>query len=159
MANAERAMGFVRKENIMTQSRKPEPQVQSRSVGKIDYEHLQIVDALKQLGVDPKSGLSDAEVKKRLEKYGPNALPEKKVSAFEMFGKFFWGPMPWMIEAAAIMSILVKDLIDFIIIMVRLLFNAVLGFWHDCLNRELHMTAGDSGHCPYRKLKPDNIDE
>jgi H+-transporting ATPase len=29
------------------------------------------------------------------------------------------------------MSILVKDLIDFIIIMVMLLFNAVLGFWHE----------------------------
>ena len=75
---------------------------------------------------------------------GTNALPEKKVSAFEMFGKFFWGPMPWMIEAAAIMSILVKDLVDFIIIMVMLLFNAVLGFWHerqaasalDALNRD-----------------------
>jgi H+-transporting ATPase len=115
----------------MTQSQKPEPRVQSQSSGKIDYEHLGISEALKQLGVDPKSGLSDAEAKTRLEKYGPNALAEKKVSAFEMFGKFFWGPMPWMIEAAAIMSILVKDLIDFIIIMVMLLFNAVLGFWHE----------------------------
>ena len=115
----------------MTQSQKPEPHVQSQSSGKIDYEHLEIPDALKQLGVDPKSGLSDAEAKTRLEKYGPNALAEKKISAFEMFGKFFWGPMPWMIEAAAIMSILVKDLIDFIIIMIMLLFNAVLGFWHE----------------------------
>ena len=115
----------------MTQSQKPEPHVQSQSSGKIDYEHVEIPDALKQLGVDQKSGLSDAEAKKRLEKYGPNALAEKKVSAFQMFGKFFWGPMPWMIEAAAIMSILVKDLVDFIIIMVLLLFNAVLGFWHE----------------------------
>src|SRR6516162_1170438 len=124
-------MALVRKELIMTQSQKPEPHVQSQSSGKIDYEHLEIPDALKQLGVDQKSGLSDAEAKKRLEKYGPNALAEKKVSAFQMFGKFFWGPMPWMIEAAAIMSILVKDLIDFIIIMIMLLFNAVLGFWHE----------------------------
>jgi H+-transporting ATPase len=115
----------------MTQSQKPEPRAQSQSSGKIDYEHLEISDALKQLGVDPKSGLSDAEAKTRLEKYGPNALAEKKVSAFQMFGKFFWGPMPWMIEAAAIMSIFVRDLVDFIIIMVMLLFNAVLGFWHE----------------------------
>ena len=39
--------------------------------------------------------------------------------------------MPWMIEAAAIMSILVRDWVDFAIIMVLLLFNAVLGFWHE----------------------------
>jgi H+-transporting ATPase len=127
MANA----GFVRREVVMAQSQRPELQVQSQSSSKIDYEHLEISDALKQLGVDPKSSLSDAETKKRLEKYGPNALAEKKISAFEMFGKFFWGPMPWMIEAAAIMSILVKDLVDFIIIMAMLLLNAVLGFWHE----------------------------
>jgi len=48
-----------------------------------------------------------------------------------MFGKFFWGPMPWMIEAAAVMSLLVKDWVDFFIILVLLLFNAVLGFWHE----------------------------
>ena len=39
--------------------------------------------------------------------------------------------MPWMIEAAAIMSILVQDWVDFSIILVLLLFNAVLGFWHE----------------------------
>ena len=79
----------MRKETTMSQSQKPGAQIQSQSSAKIDYEHLEIFDALKQLGVDPKSGLSDAEAKTRLEKYGPNALAEKKVSAFEMFGKFF----------------------------------------------------------------------
>ena len=48
-----------------------------------------------------------------------------------MFGKFFWAPMPWIIEAAAIVSILVKDWLDFAIILVLLLCNAVLGFWHE----------------------------
>ena len=82
MANAGRGGVARRKwEIIMKQSQKPEPQAQSQSFGKIDYEHLEVSDALKQLGVDPKSGLSDAEAKKRLEKYGPNALAEKKVSA------------------------------------------------------------------------------
>ncbi|MDR6758112.1 H+-transporting ATPase [Mycoplana sp. BE70] len=115
----------------MALASKTEPRVQSPSSSNVDYEHLETSEALKQLGADPQSGLSDAEAKTRLEKYGPNALPEKKVSAFEMFGKFFWGPMPWMIEAAAIMSLLVRDLVDFSIIMVMLFFNAVLGFWHE----------------------------
>jgi H+-transporting ATPase len=98
---------------------------------KIDFEHLSLAGALQQLNVDPKVGLSDAEAKKRLEQYGPNALEEKKVSPLVMFGKFFWGPMPWMIEAAALMSVLVRDWVDTIIIVVLLLFNAVLGFWHE----------------------------
>ena len=98
---------------------------------KIDFEHLSIADALQQLNVDPKTGLSAEEAQKRLAQYGPNALEEKKVSTLAMFGKFFWGPMPWMIEAAALMSVLVKDWVDFVIILVLLLFNAVLGFWHE----------------------------
>src|SRR6516162_5609304 len=48
-----------------------------------------------------------------------------------MFGKFFWGPMPWMIEAAALTSIIVNDWLDFSIILALLLFNAGLGFWHE----------------------------
>jgi len=39
--------------------------------------------------------------------------------------------MPWMIEAAAIMSLLVKDYVDFIIILALLLFNGGLGFWQE----------------------------
>jgi H+-transporting ATPase len=99
--------------------------------GKTDYEHLSIPDALSNLGSDAKAGLSAAEAEARLEKYGPNALEEQKVSEWRMFGKFFWGPMPWMIEAAAIMSIIVHDMVDFSIIVALLLFNAVLGFWHE----------------------------
>jgi len=115
----------------MSQSQAPESHDQSPIPGKIDYEHLETSAALTQLGTDAKTGLSEAEAQKRLAQFGPNALPEKKVSTLQMFGKFFWGPMPWMIEAAAIMSLLVKDLVDFIIIMIMLLFNAVLGFWHE----------------------------
>ena len=98
---------------------------------KIDYEHLAVTDALKQLEVDAKAGLAGSEASQRLAQYGLNALEEKKVNPWAMFGKFFWGPMPWMIEAAALMSILVNDWVDFVIILVLLLFNAILGFTHE----------------------------
>ena len=49
-------------------------------------------------------------------KYGPNALEEKRKSELAVFLAFFWGPIPWMIEAAAIMSLVVKDYGDFTII-------------------------------------------
>jgi|WetSurMetagenome_2_1015567.scaffolds.fasta_scaffold01597_9 H+-transporting ATPase len=96
-----------------------------------DYDKMTVPQALESLGVDPKAGLGAAEVQTRLGKYGPNALQEKRESQWIVFGRFFWGPMPWMIEAAALMSLLVKDWVDFAIILVLLFFNAILGFWHE----------------------------
>ena len=87
---------------------------------KNDLEHQPLADALKQLSVDIKVGLSTVEAAKRLSQYGSNALEEQKTNQWAMFGKFFWGPMPWMIEAAAVMSIVVNDWVDFSIIVVLL---------------------------------------
>jgi magnesium-transporting ATPase (P-type) len=84
-----REHGFDAKGNLSWHNRKStELQIEKKSFSKIDFDYLENSNAVKQLRTDTKSGLSDTEAKKRLEKYGPNALPEKKVSAFEMFGRF-----------------------------------------------------------------------
>jgi H+-transporting ATPase len=88
-------------------------------------------DILKQLSVNPKAGLSNIEAQSRLQKYGPNALAEEKKSDLATFLGFFWGPIPWMIEAAALTALLVRDWGDFTIIASLLVFNAVLGFWEE----------------------------
>lgn len=49
---------------------------------KIDFEHLSLPEALKQLDVDLKICLSSAAAQRRLAQYGLNALEEKKVSPF-----------------------------------------------------------------------------
>jgi H+-transporting ATPase len=54
-----------------------------------------------------KSGLSSSEAAKRLQQYGPNEIPEKKVNPSVKFLSYFWGPIPWMIEAAAGLSIVI----------------------------------------------------
>jgi len=90
-----------------------------------------IPDTLTKLGVDPQSGLTAAEAQARLVKYGPNALEEHRKSALTAFLAYFWGPIPWMIEAAALMSLVVQDWGDFAIIVSLLLFNALLGFWEE----------------------------
>lgn len=79
----------------------------------------------------PATGLSQNEAQRRLAQYGYNELPEKKRSPLLEFLSHFWGPIPWMIEAAAILSALVKHWADFIIIFVLLLANAVVGFWEE----------------------------
>jgi H+-transporting ATPase len=90
-----------------------------------------VAETLAKLGVDDKKGLTDAEVQAGLKKYGPNALVEKKKNGFAALFEYFWGPMPWMIEAAAVMAFIVGDWGDFAIITSLLLFNALLGFWEE----------------------------
>nr|NGX30586.1 Calcium-transporting ATPase [Candidatus Anoxychlamydiales bacterium] len=88
-------------------------------------------DVLKNLDVDMDKGLSTDNAKQRLEKYGPNALEEKKRSIFKQLFQFFWGPIPWMIEIAAILSGVLQKWPDFIVIMAMLIINAALGFFQE----------------------------
>jgi H+-transporting ATPase len=83
-----------------------------------------------KLGSSPK-GLDQAEAEARLGQYGPNALEEKKAHPVLKFLAYFWGPIPWMIEVAAVLSALVKHWGDLIIIVFLLVFNAVIGFWEE----------------------------
>ena len=77
------------------------------------------------------NGLSEAEVRKRIQKYGYNEIPEKKVNPIIKFLKYFWGPIPWMIEAAVILSAYIHHWEDVWIITALLLLNAVVGFWQE----------------------------
>ena len=52
------------------------------------------------------NGLDAQEVQKRLAKYGHNEIAETKVSFFVRLGKRFWGIVPWMLEATAIVTLL-----------------------------------------------------
>jgi H+-transporting ATPase len=90
-----------------------------------------IAEILAKLGTDPKTGLNPAELQQRLNKYGANALAEEKKSALSVVVPYLWGPIPWMIEAAALMALIVNDWGDFTIIASLLLFNALLGFWEE----------------------------
>jgi H+-transporting ATPase len=76
-------------------------------------------------------GLTSAAAATRLTQYGPNALEEKKTHPLLKFLSYFWGPIPWMIEVAAILSALVEHWGDLIIIVFLLVFNAIIGFWEE----------------------------
>ena len=76
-------------------------------------------------------GLTDAEAKKRLNHYGPNEIAEEKVNLVLKFLSYFWGPIPWMIEIAVVLSGIVRHWPDFFIILFLLVANAVVGFWEE----------------------------
>ncbi len=84
----------------------------------------------KKLGSSP-DGLTEAEAQKRLTQYGPNEIAEKKTNEILKFLSYFWGPIPWMIEAAVILSAAARHWPDFGIILLLLLANAGVGFWEE----------------------------
>jgi H+-transporting ATPase len=95
-----------------------------------DLKTMPLADLTKKLGCST-DGLSEAEAAKRLTTYGPNEIEEKKQNLLLKFLGYFWGPIPWMIEAAVILSGVVRHWPDFFIILLLLFANAVVGFWEE----------------------------
>ncbi|HYW80152.1 MAG TPA: plasma-membrane proton-efflux P-type ATPase, partial [Thermoguttaceae bacterium] len=89
------------------------------------------IDALKQRLDASSEGLGVDQARERLAQYGYNELTEEKVNPFWKFLSYCWGPIPWMIEAAALLSALVEHWVDFGIILTLLVVNAVVGFWEE----------------------------
>ena len=102
----------------------------AKSDSKDELKSLPMPEVEKKLESSP-DGLSQAEAQKRLTQYGPNEIEEKKTNAFLKFLSYFWGPIPWMIEVAVILSGVVGHWPDFFIILLLLLANAVVGFWEE----------------------------
>ncbi|WP_186760544.1 plasma-membrane proton-efflux P-type ATPase [Arthrobacter alpinus] len=94
---------------------------------KHDLKSLPMAEVLKQLDTSAQ-GLTQAEAAKRLATYGPNEIPEHKTNPLLKFLSYFWGPIPWMIEVAVILSAVVGHWPDFFIILVLLLANALVGW-------------------------------
>ena len=78
-----------------------------------------------------KEGLTSQEAQNRLKNFGPNEIAEKKVNPIIKFLRYFWGPIPWMIETAIILSAVIQRWEDFGIIFVLLMLNAIVGFWQE----------------------------
>jgi H+-transporting ATPase len=95
-----------------------------------EWKELSVEETAKRLDADLE-GLSSDDIPPRLEKYGRNEIVEKKVNPLVKFLKYFWGPIPWMIEGAAILSAVVRHWEDFWIITILLLLNAGVGFWQE----------------------------
>lgn len=100
------------------------------SIVKEDLKSLPMKELLEKLGTSSE-GISQAEAQKRLTQYGPNEIAEKKVNPILKFFTYFWGPIPWMIEVAVILSAVVRHWPDFFIIFLLLISNAVVGFWEE----------------------------
>jgi H+-transporting ATPase len=111
-------------------SKNPESRPAAGFTTQDDLKSLPMPELLQRLG-SSSEGLSRAEAQKRLGQYGPNEIEEAQTSQLLKFLSYFWGPMPWLIEAALILSAIDRHWPDFGIILVLLVANAVVGFWEE----------------------------
>jgi H+-transporting ATPase len=119
--------------NSRTQEEQPHSAVQTSAASSTkgqDGGELSVEELESRLDTSL-DGLTQAEAQRRLEKYGFNELVEEQVNPLLNFLTYFWGPIPWMIEVAAVLSGLVRHWADLGIILALLLANAIVGFWEE----------------------------
>ncbi|KAG8656578.1 hypothetical protein MANES_04G152300v8 [Manihot esculenta] len=100
----------------------------------IDLERLPLEEVFEQLRTS-RAGLSTEDAEIRLKIFGPNKLEEKPENKLLKFLSFMWNPLSWVMEAAAIMAIVLAngggegpDWQDFIGIICLLLINSTISF-------------------------------
>ncbi len=76
-------------------------------------------------------GLAGDEARRRLAKFGPNAMPDTALHPFRLALEKFWAPVPWMLEAAIVLQLVLGKYVEAAIIAGLLVFNAVLGLFQE----------------------------
>src|SRR6202161_1018771 len=80
---------------------------------------------------DQTYGLTSDEVRRRLQKFGPNAMPDTALNPLRLAFEKFWAPVPWMLEAAIVLELTLGKYVEAAIIAGLLAFNAGLGLFQE----------------------------
>jgi len=76
-------------------------------------------------------GLSSDDARTRLATSGPNEMPDTALAPWRRVLAKFWAPVPWMLEAAVILQVVLHEYTEAAVIAALLLFNAALGFFNE----------------------------
>ena len=101
-----------------------------------DFKRLSIEETFKILETSM-LGLTESEAKNRIEKFGYNEIAEEKKNPLVEFFSRFWGPMPWLLELAIVLSCILGHYVEAVIIFVLLTINVVIGFTHSRHSRRV----------------------
>jgi H+-transporting ATPase len=77
------------------------------------------------------TGLTSDEARRRIDKFGPNVVPDTAMNPLRRAVTKFWAPVPWMLEAAIVLEIVLGKYVEAGIIAALLVFNAALGFFQE----------------------------
>jgi H+-transporting ATPase len=115
-------------------------------------------------------GLTSDEARRRLERFGPNAMPDTSAHPLRMAFEKFWTPVPWMLEAAIVLELSLGKTVEASVIALLLIFNAALGYFQEshaqatltALKSRLAMTAsvrreGAWTNAPTAELAPGDV--
>lgn len=95
----------------------------------MDYYNQSSKKVCEALRVNPTLGLSNPQIKSRLALYGPNKLLEKKkINPVLMFLAQFNSFIIYILLFAIIVSVLAGEIVDAVVILIIVVFNAVFGF-------------------------------
>jgi P-type Ca2+ transporter type 2C len=90
---------------------------------------MDVPQILKELDTDPQNGLTSQEIEKRIEKHGYNELKkEERVSPLVIFTNQFKNVLILILLIATVLSALVGEMFDAVLILVIVTFCALLGF-------------------------------
>jgi H+-transporting ATPase len=81
--------------------------------------------------VGVQAGLTSDEARGRLEKFGPNAMPDTSAHPVRLALEKFWAPVPWMLEATIALELVLGKNVEAAIIAALLVFNVALGLFQE----------------------------
>jgi len=77
------------------------------------------------------NGLTNDEARARLEKDGPNAMPDTAAHPLRNALTKFWAPVPWLLEASIVLEIALHKYYEAAVIAALLVFNAALAYFQE----------------------------
>ena len=112
------------------------------------------------LPTDALQGLTSVEASSRLQKDGPNAMPDTSGHRLLDVLDKFWAPVPWLLEAAIVLQVVLHKYAEAGVIAILLVFNAALAFFMaPCCVKHVPGVAGWKGEpmgkgIPYEREPP-----
>jgi H+-transporting ATPase len=76
-------------------------------------------------------GLTSDEAHARLEKDGPNAMPDASAHPLRNAMAKFWAPVPWLLEASIVLELVLHKYYEAAVIAALLVFNAALAYFQE----------------------------